>query len=106
MPDSISKEIKQGWQLFNEWKEEEALRLIINIEKKDNLTPEERLECRCLRGRLVHSLGRFGEALRIGEQIYQESKTLKKPLFAIDGMHIRFYALWVMGEKLEFADQN
>lgn len=101
MTDSISKEIKQGWQLFNEWKEEEALRLIINIEKKDDLTPEEKLECQCLRGRLVHFLGRFGEALRIGELIYQESKTLKKPLFAIDGIHIKFYALWILGKLHE-----
>ncbi|MHA2038236.1 MAG: tetratricopeptide repeat protein [Promethearchaeota archaeon] len=109
--DSLREEIEQGWRLLNERKEEEALQLIIEFEKKDDLTPEERLRCQILKGTLLFLVGRFDEAVKIGEKTIQESLNLNKALLAIDAILFKFGALVYfdkpsrLGEMVRHAKQ-
>ncbi len=63
MNGSIPEEIQRGYRLLNEGKEEEALRLMIEFEKRDDLTTEERLRCQILdnrkKFRFMHYLNIF-----------------------------------------------
>ncbi|MFX1478032.1 MAG: hypothetical protein ACFFCI_07855 [Promethearchaeota archaeon] len=50
MTKSVLEEIERGWRLLNEGKEEEALKIIIQLKKNEDLTPEELLRCELLKG--------------------------------------------------------
>jgi tetratricopeptide (TPR) repeat protein len=93
MTDSIPEEIEQGWRLLNEGKEKEALLLMIEFEKKGDLTPEELLRCQILKGYLFFWLGRFEEAFKIGEHSVQESMSLNKALLTIDALFVKFCSI-------------
>jgi tetratricopeptide (TPR) repeat protein len=95
----IVEELKQGFELLNEGKVEEALPLITSFEKKEDISPEERLKCQILKGILFYHLGRFDEALKIGKLAYQESLRLEKPLLSIDAIFLEFKVVNNTGGK-------
>jgi tetratricopeptide (TPR) repeat protein len=93
MTGSISEEIERGWRLLNEGKEAEALQIVNEFEKKEDLSPEELLRCQILKGFILFVVGRLEDALKIGDQIKKESIKLNKDLLTIDGIFIKFGAL-------------
>jgi hypothetical protein len=83
MSNSILEEISRGWQVLNEGKEDEALNLMIQFEKREDLSPEINLRCQILKGFSLLYSGRFEEGLKIGEQTIKTSKKLKKYLLFV-----------------------
>ncbi|MHA2035540.1 MAG: tetratricopeptide repeat protein [Promethearchaeota archaeon] len=96
MINSVLEEIERGYQLLNKGKEVEALNLINNFEKKENLAPKEKLECQNFRGVVFIILGKFDEALEISEHSLQESIKLQLHLLTIDATLIKWEALFFL----------
>ena len=90
MPDSALDAIDLGWELLAEGKEEEALNLLRETEKRGGITPEESLRCDILKAFLLGYLGKFEEAFILGEQAYQKSTILQKPLLSVDAIVAKF----------------
>ncbi len=101
MLESVSKKIEQGYFLFNEGKVEQAFQLAVNTENQESLTPGEALQNQLLKGTLLIYMGRFEEGLKIGEQAFQESKTLTKPCQSVEAILLKFGALFSLGRVEE-----
>jgi tetratricopeptide (TPR) repeat protein len=101
LPDSIYKEIENGWDLLNKGKEEEAFQIIIKIEKEKNVTQDELLRREILKSFLLFFAGRFEETLSLAEKVYQESVKHKKSLLTIDILFIKWLALIQRGQDDE-----
>lgn len=101
MPDSIDKVLESGYRLQNEGKIEDALQLINNFEEKMNLTPTEALRLKLFKGLMNVYKEEFEKIINIGEQLYQESLQLDKPLLAIESVFIKFIALFLLWRPAE-----
>ncbi len=77
----MPEELVRAEQLIFEGKEEEALEIITNFEKKDNLTPEERLSSLILKGWMVSSY-----TDKVGETTYQMSQKLGKDYESVEAL--------------------
>ena len=104
MPDSIDKVLESGYRLQNEGKIEDALHLINNFEEKMNLTPTEALRLKLFKGLMNVYKEEFEKIINIGEQLYQESLQLDKPLLAIESVFIKFIALFLLWRPTEAWD--
>jgi tetratricopeptide (TPR) repeat protein len=93
MPDSVLEEIERGWKLLNEGKEEEALKLVRETEKREGITQEENLKCNIIKAFLLFFFGRFEEVLILVEQAYQESMRFQRPLLSIDTLIVKWITL-------------
>ena len=113
MPDSIPKEVGRGWELLKEGaenpkqilsKNKEALQLVIDFEKREDLKPYENLRCLLLKAYVTFSLGETEEALKIIEKGYQESVKVKKPLFILDFLYAKVIASYWSGRPIVQED--
>jgi tetratricopeptide (TPR) repeat protein len=80
---SIDKEYDRGLDLLNEGKLEEAWDLAIQIEKREELTPEMHLKIQYLKAGVLVYQGKFEETLKITEKAIQEAIEIKKPYLLI-----------------------
>ncbi|MFX1456082.1 MAG: tetratricopeptide repeat protein [Promethearchaeota archaeon] len=79
----MPEELVRAEQLIFEGKEEEALELITNFEKKSDLTPEEQLSSLILKGWTVKNKE------RVGEKAYKMSRELGKDYESIEALILR-----------------
>ncbi|MHA2325201.1 MAG: tetratricopeptide repeat protein [Promethearchaeota archaeon] len=93
----MHKELERGWKLYNEGKLEEALQVISNFEKLEEVTLEDKHYHRFFKCQLFLIMGKLQESLRIAEQDYQESKSQNNPLFLFDSIFLKFWILFVIG---------
>ena len=106
---SKNKELAQAERLIEKGKFEEALQVIINYEKKGNLTNFDLLSCYLLKGSVLNMLGRFREVLSLAKLAYQESKKLGKKLQTVDSLILKGRASWLLGrddDALEVINQG
>lgn len=103
MPDKIEKVLERGFRLLNEGKFEETLQLIDDFKEKMNLTPTEELKLKIFKWGVKLNQGEFVKSLSMGEQLYQESQKLGKPLLSIESLWIKFFALFTLGRSQEFS---
>jgi tetratricopeptide (TPR) repeat protein len=94
---SIHPELERVWKLYTEEKLEEALPLLIDFEKLEDITPEDKHYYQYLKGWIFLHMGKFQESLKIAEQDYQESKSQNRHLFLIDSIFSKFFALFMLG---------
>jgi tetratricopeptide (TPR) repeat protein len=90
MLDFLSKEIKRGFQLLSDGKVEEALQLVTDLEKHDDFRSKDKDFLHFLKGGVLYFLGRLPESLILAEQEYPEGKRLKKHLYSIDMVFLKF----------------
>ncbi|GAH65108.1 unnamed protein product, partial [marine sediment metagenome] len=93
MPELIQEEIQRGWELLNEGKEEEALRLAAEFEKKSDLSPEEKLRIQILKVNIHYSIGHPEEAFKIAEETYREYEKLGNDFLLIDAINLKLKSL-------------
>lgn len=74
--ESQSKELLTAKKLMREGKYEEALEIIKNFENKAGISDEEKLSALILEGRLYTYIGKFQEAVRVGDDAYYLSQKL------------------------------
>ena len=94
MPDLVPVEIERGWNLINEGKRDEALELVNELEKKENLTTEEKLKNQINIGRLIFYLGEIQRAFKIGEEIFKESQKLGYPHLSLKAINLKLLVIF------------
>ncbi|MHA2325285.1 MAG: tetratricopeptide repeat protein [Promethearchaeota archaeon] len=98
----FTEKLDHGWQLFNEGKVEEALKIVSEIEEIQNLTPIENLECQLLKGIGFQWTRNYKKALNLAKHIVKEGVKLGRPLISIEAISlIKFAALWFLGRQPE-----
>ncbi|MFX1490331.1 MAG: hypothetical protein ACFFBI_14365 [Promethearchaeota archaeon] len=98
MSNFVPKELTLVKGLINEGKYEEALQHIKDIEKKENLNPEEILRILSYKGRILYHLRILENALKITEDLYQKSQEMKMPLFTLDALGIKAVVFIALGK--------
>lgn len=104
MSKSVPKELKLVKELINEFRYEEGLQLVKNIEHMENLTPEEKLESQVYKCWLyiyseqLDSIS-YSEQLKIVENLYQKSQEMKFPLFTLDALCLKAYISISIGPR-------
>ncbi|MHA2400123.1 MAG: tetratricopeptide repeat protein, partial [Promethearchaeota archaeon] len=92
MPDSKPLELIQAEKLNNKGKVNEALHIVKDLVDRGDLNPENNLECKILKGILYNRLAQYSDAIKIGEQAFEESKRLGKNFQSIDALFIKSLA--------------
>ena len=90
MEISMHEELKRGFDLLNNGKDEEALELLKNFEKQEDLTPEDMQYYKLFKGTLLLLMARLPESLKISEDGYQECLSQNKILFAINNFVVKW----------------
>ncbi|MFX1478823.1 MAG: tetratricopeptide repeat protein [Promethearchaeota archaeon] len=98
----VPKDIEDFIKVHNEGKIEEILKFFINIEKREDLSQEDKLRLKIYKCICFQGISRLEEALKLSEEAYQESKKLEKPLILIDAIFNRFMILSVLGRRKGF----
>ncbi|MFX1425089.1 MAG: hypothetical protein ACFFBE_01455 [Promethearchaeota archaeon] len=101
---SVPEEIYRAYSLLNEGKEEEAWQLIKNREKIEHLKPEQKHLYRMFKGSVLFLTGRLQESLKLGEKLYQENKSQKNTLNAIDALLLKSFNLFMLGRIAEMGE--
>jgi len=94
MLESRSQELVNAEQLNNEGEVDEALKIIIHLEKEGDLTTEDNLECQILKGILYFRLEQYEEAFSIAEQVFQESQRIENTLLSIDSLILQCFTFF------------
>ncbi|MFX1495448.1 MAG: tetratricopeptide repeat protein [Promethearchaeota archaeon] len=88
MPHSEPKELIQAKNLINESKLDEALKILNNLEQKEDVTDQGIVSCQLLKGQLLFWQGKHEDAIKLGEQMYEEGQKYNDKLQSIDGLFI------------------
>ncbi|MHA2473455.1 MAG: tetratricopeptide repeat protein, partial [Promethearchaeota archaeon] len=104
MPTSISEKLVTGKKLREKGKYKEALELVLNIEKNERLTSDERVEWMIFKGDIYNRLGKSDDALEITEQAYQESLQQGNKLRALDALGIKSFSYWLLRDYEKFYE--
>ncbi|MFX0083607.1 MAG: tetratricopeptide repeat protein [Candidatus Hodarchaeota archaeon] len=104
MADLIDERLERGWDLLNEGKLEEALKLISEIEKKEEINPEEKLRILTLKGIISFFAGNFVDVLNLVEYLYKESIRLKKPFDLAQSILLKFGTLAFFTAEVSWKD--
>lgn len=106
MPYSKEEGLEQVRKLIYECKNDEALELILIIEKRGNLSPENSLNCRILKERLIDDLNTPREILKIKDRTYQESLDKGTPVQIFDALKSKLDTLWGLGNFSEYIENS
>ncbi len=97
MPLSIMEELLDLEESFKE-KKEELLQKIEELQNNRDLSIKDNLVCEGVKARTYLSMGSFGDAMRIVNELYEKAKTNNIPLSQIDALSLKFYIKWVLGD--------
>jgi tetratricopeptide (TPR) repeat protein len=100
MSNLVLEEIEQGWLLLNEGKEEEALSLVVEIEKKEDISPEDKLKIVILKGNIHNALSNYEEGFQLAEETYREYEKLGNKLLLLDAINLKVFFLLNKGQIL------
>lgn len=92
MSNSVSEELEIVYKLLNEYKLEEALQKVKNIEQCANLSPEEKLRALSYKIWGYWGLGPTEITSKLTEDLYQKSKEMEMPFFMLDAL---FFKDWI-----------
>ena len=99
-----TRELTRIEQLLDTYNFKEALQAVETLEHRDDLSPSDRLTCHLLKSRLLNTLGRYEETLRLTETILKESQSWKTRLHKVDALIARAEALGFLGRFEEGLD--
>jgi tetratricopeptide (TPR) repeat protein len=102
---SKPKELSEIHQLRHEGKFNDAIQKLIILEKKEELTTQEKLSCHLVMGSILFSMGNYNQAYEFAEQAFQESQNLKEILLLIDAYILKSLLLFVKSHADEALDQ-
>ncbi len=104
MSHSESKELKQADHLMREGKINEALQIILELEKRDDFTHQELLSIKLFKANLLYKLGDLLGAINYAEDIFQEFQKQGNLLSSFDTLIIQAYAHGIMGNVSQSED--
>ena len=91
------KELIHAKQLRDDGKIKEAFQVVLELEKKDDISPQELLSCKLLKVKLLFWLGNSSDALKCAEDIYQESQKQGDLLSSFDALTLQTHNLITTG---------
>ncbi|MFX1250889.1 MAG: tetratricopeptide repeat protein [Promethearchaeota archaeon] len=97
MSDSIKAALTQAEQLLYLGQYDSALQIVETLEKRETLTPGERVVCQIFKGNLMNKLGQYKDALKLAERSFQEIQGLRTPLQEVDALIVKIEALFRLG---------
>ncbi|MFX1255862.1 MAG: tetratricopeptide repeat protein [Promethearchaeota archaeon] len=97
MSDLRSKNLIRAEQLLNESKFDEALQIVLALEKQVPMPLNDQLTYLILKSNLMNRLGSYEEAINLANEAYQLSQELKNPLNQIDALYNLIEGLWRLG---------
>ena len=101
---SFPEEFTRAKQLMEQGKFKEAIQLVLELEKIDNLTAQELLSFKLLKANLLYKLGEFLDAIKNAEEIYQESQKQGDLLSSVDALTIQAHTHCMMGNIHQSED--
>jgi tetratricopeptide (TPR) repeat protein len=96
-------ELKDVENLIYQAKFEDSLSILLNLEKKEFLTPEDQLLSLILKGKIYCYKEQYRGAIEIGESAYKLSQEYKNSTHCIDSLIIKAHTLFF--GKIEQADR-
>ncbi|MFW9826545.1 MAG: tetratricopeptide repeat protein [Candidatus Thorarchaeota archaeon] len=103
MTSSEIKELIQANQLREEGKIKDAYQIVLELEKRSNLTLKEKLSCKLLKANLLGELGNFMDAIKCAEDLFEKFLEQGDNVSAFDALIIQgtAYTLTVNLAKAE-----
>jgi hypothetical protein len=104
-------ELEQAFRLMKEGMINEALQIVLDLEKKSDLTAQDLLSAKLLKTKLYHRSLLYSKSLKYTKQILDESKEQENLLYYLDGLLIQAYSFIMLGDfsqgntKLKQADK-
>jgi hypothetical protein len=89
MSNSASEKLGLVKKLINQFKVEEALQLVKDIEQIQNLTLEKSLRIQGYKSWIYQCLGQNDISLKTAEELYQKSQKMNMPLFSLDAFSLK-----------------
>lgn len=103
---SNSEELEFVYKLLNEYRLEEALQKVKDIEQKENSTIEETLKTLTYKIWSYWGLGQLELAFKLTEDLYQKSQKMEKPLYMLDALFFKDWIFYGLGGELEEFYKN
>ncbi|MFX0104591.1 MAG: tetratricopeptide repeat protein, partial [Candidatus Hodarchaeota archaeon] len=97
-----SEKIIKAKRFMDNGEFEEALEYLDDLEQKEALTLDERLNIQGIKSYLFYWLGKFEYALNTAETLYQTSQEFNKALFSFDALHVKRLVFVTRGRWDEF----
>ncbi|MFW9943301.1 MAG: hypothetical protein ACFFFT_19860 [Candidatus Thorarchaeota archaeon] len=104
MSNFENKELIQAKQLMEEGKVQEPFQILLELEKRDVLSPQELLSCKLLKVKLLHKLGNHLDAIKTAEETFQESQKQGNLLLSFDSLLNQAYEHNMMGNISQSED--
>lgn len=98
MSHSEIKELKQANQLMREGRNDEALQIILELEKRGDLSNQDLISCKLLKAKFFQRSGQPSEALKYANQFIQENRKHEDSFSYLDGLLIQAWSFIMMGD--------
>jgi tetratricopeptide (TPR) repeat protein len=105
MHTAKTKKLKQAEELKNAGKFEEALQVILNLEKEESFNQEDLLSLYILKSSLLLALGQLKEAQNLAETALEKSEELNFYDKSIDALNLTAWVYWRLGKLEEALDE-
>ncbi|MFW9942221.1 MAG: hypothetical protein ACFFFT_14375 [Candidatus Thorarchaeota archaeon] len=97
-----SEKIIKAKTLIDNGEYEEALEYLNDLEQKEALTLEERLNIQGMKSYLFYWLGKFQLALQFAETLYQTSQEYNKAIFSFDALSVKISVFFQLADFDEY----
>ena len=95
MSDPLPEQLIRAEELMYNGKGEEALEIIINFEKRSDLTPRNKLSALLLRGWVYSTKIQFEKPMEMGERTYTMSQELGLVSETIEALILKVYSVFL-----------
>ena len=92
------KELKQANQLMKKGRINEALKILLELEKRGNVSSQDLLSCKLLKANLLDRSSHFSEALKYASQFLDESQNQGDSFSYLNGLLIQAHSFIMMGD--------
>jgi hypothetical protein len=101
---NLHEELIQAKQLIKEGKINEAFQIVLELEKRDNLSPQELLFSKLLKANFLYKSMKFSDANIYTDELLQESKKQGNLLTYLDALLIKSFANVMLGNVSKSED--
>ncbi|MFW9880834.1 MAG: tetratricopeptide repeat protein, partial [Candidatus Thorarchaeota archaeon] len=101
-------ELTEVEKLFDEFKLDEAIKLLDNLIQREGITIQQKVSYQFLKGFFLGFQGKIKELFKLGRKIYKESQKSNAPLQSVDGLSLVYVGLILYNrfdEALEVIQQ-
>lgn len=98
MSQTELKELKQANQLMREGRINEALQIVLELEKRGDLSNQDLRSCKLLKAKFFRRSLQYSEAVKYANQVLDESQKQGDSVSYLDGLLIQAHSFIMMGD--------